>query len=138
MLPDAHSLLEGKEKNKNFVFFSAGPNFLLKTSQIENVNSMKMTFSPNKNINVWFFQKKCQNDIILFELLLCNEISFEHTQIATCRSFSTAKAINPTMKKEAVLDSELVVQQYQLQINVHYKTGTLLLLFQGMMWVLEK
>lgn len=98
---------------------------------------MKMTFSSNKNMNAWFFQKKCRNGIILFELLFCLEISFEYIQIATRRSFCTAKAIKPTMKKEAVLDSELVLQ-HQLQINIHHKTGTLLLLFQGMIWVLEK
>lgn len=80
---------------------------------------MKMTFSPNKNMNAWFFQKKCRNGIILFELLFCLEISSEYIQIATHRSFCTAKAIKPTMKKEAVLDSELVLQ-HQLQINIHH------------------
>lgn len=54
----------------------------------------------------------------------------------TRSSFSTAKAIKPTMKKEAVLDSELVLQHYQLQISIHHKTGTLFLLFQGMIGVL--
>lgn len=58
MLLDVHSLLVGKGKNNHFVIFTAGTNFLLKTSEFKYVNSMKMAFSPNKNINAWFFQKK--------------------------------------------------------------------------------
>lgn len=68
----------------------------------------------------------------MFDPLFCHETSFEYIQIATHRTFSTAKAIEPTLKNVAVLVSEIVLQQHQLQINIHQKTGTLLLLFQGM------